>query len=75
MVLGFGSETLAVELVCGEPPFGRSRSIHQMMTAHQFDPPPAFTPHATLPGGFEPWVRKLVMKDPEHRFHCLQMTQ
>lgn len=59
---------LAWSLVTGAPPFGRGRSFTDNRTAHLHQTPPALAPTMQVPGGLEPWLRRLLEKRPEDRY-------
>lgn len=53
-------------ILCGEAPFvgETSRILHD----HLHTPLPEFSPMIAVPDGFEPWLRRLLEKDPTQRF-------
>jgi serine/threonine protein kinase/tetratricopeptide (TPR) repeat protein len=62
----YGLGCLAWTLSTGKPPFsGRLiETIRQQME----EAPPAFVPRMAVPAGFEGWLRRLLEKEPGHRF-------
>ncbi len=58
---------LAYALATGVPPF-RQRGITALMHAHLSSPIPKLEPRLPVPSEFEPWVRRLMQKEPEHRY-------
>ena len=54
-------------LANGSPPFGHLKG-GPLFVAQLESPPPTFQPQAPVPSGFEPWLRTLLHKAPEHRF-------
>ena len=59
---------LAWTLACGEPPFGLKSDFQTLREAHLHGALPSFEPRVLLPDGFEPWVRRLLEKEPQRRF-------
>ncbi len=58
---------LAWALAAGAPPFGANRPAAVLAIAHLEVEPPAFNPRFRVPSGFEGWLRKLLVKDPQRR--------
>jgi len=59
---------LAWSLATGTPPFGRGRSFEENRAAHLEQEPPPFVPLMDVPPGLEGWLRRLLQKDPAHRY-------
>ncbi len=59
---------LAWSLATGTPPFGRGRTFEENRTAHLEQEPPPFVPLTEVPPGLEGWLRRLLQKDPAHRY-------
>ena len=58
---------LAWELTTGRPPFD-AESVVELAMSHLNEAPEAFVPRMPVPARFEPWVRRLLAKDPMDRF-------
>ncbi len=58
---------LAYEMVCGHAPF-EGRSIVQIAQKHLQAPIPALDARIAVPEDFEAWVRRLMQKNPMHRY-------
>jgi serine/threonine protein kinase/tetratricopeptide (TPR) repeat protein len=58
---------LAWTLVTGHPPYGHRAWIRAAL-AHVKQPIPAFRPCMPVPADLEPWLHRLLQKDPAHRF-------
>jgi len=63
----FGLGCLAWSLVCGRPPH-HVGNRYEVMRAQLQDPLPRFSPVRAVAPGFEAWLRRLLAKDPGHRF-------
>ncbi len=58
---------LAWALTTGTPPF-RGKGVTALMQAHLGSELPKLEPRLPVPEGFEPWLRRLMEKEPEHRY-------
>jgi len=58
---------LAVYLSTGHPPF-RQRGVAALAEAHRSEPVPPMHAAVEVPQNFEPWVRRLLGKQPWERF-------
>lgn len=58
---------LAFELVSGHPPFGRA-ARPETLKAHLFQTVPPLLPQFEVPRSLEPWIRRLLEKDPLDRY-------
>jgi serine/threonine protein kinase/tetratricopeptide (TPR) repeat protein len=58
---------LGWELLTGEPPFGHG-DTPVLKRAHLYEDPPAFRPRIPVPAGVEPWLLRLLHKEPSRRF-------
>jgi len=56
---------LAWALVTGTPPFGRGADARRQ---HLHRTPPPLRPTCHVPAGLEPWLRRLLEKEPARRF-------
>jgi eukaryotic-like serine/threonine-protein kinase len=63
----YGLGCLAWTLATGKPPFGHAGLIETIRLQME-EEPPAFVPHTPVPRGFEGWLRRLLQKEPGHRF-------
>ncbi len=59
---------LAYALASGNPPFSGAQSVPKLMFAHTRLPVPDLKPKMPVPEGFEAWIKRLMEKDPAHRF-------
>jgi len=55
-------------LATGQPPFRHHRELNDVLVAQLTEPPGAFEPLVPVPGGFEPWLRRLLAKPRRERF-------
>ncbi|MCA9540549.1 MAG: protein kinase, partial [Myxococcales bacterium] len=58
---------LAWAMAAGKPPYSGRGSL-AVMRAHLEAPLPPFEPRRTVPEGFVDWLRRLLARDPAHRF-------
>jgi len=58
---------LAWALVSGRPPYGRESPL-EARRGHLYRPLPPLEPMIQVPSGLEPWMRRLMEKDPARRF-------
>ncbi|MBN1947723.1 MAG: tetratricopeptide repeat protein [Bradymonadales bacterium] len=58
---------IAYQLATGAPPFLGDTTL-AIANAHMSRPPPPLAGTRVLPEGFEAWVRRLLQKEPHHRF-------
>lgn len=58
---------VAYEFAAGRPPFVADNFV-RLAISHMDEPPPALEPRFWLPPDFEPWVHRLLAKEPEKRF-------
>jgi serine/threonine protein kinase/tetratricopeptide (TPR) repeat protein len=63
----YGLGCLAWTLATGKPPFGGAGLIETVRLQME-EEPPAFVPCVPVPAGFEGWLRRLLEKEPGHRF-------
>ena len=63
----YGLGCLAWTLAAGKPPFGGAGLIETIRLQME-EEPPAFVPVTPVPPGFEGWLRRLLEKEPGHRF-------
>jgi hypothetical protein len=61
---------VAFYLSTGKPPFGDARDVETLWAGHLYEPPPPVDPKLPVPAGFEGWIRRLLMKEPDERFQC-----
>ncbi|MCB9745417.1 MAG: protein kinase [Alphaproteobacteria bacterium] len=66
----YGLGALTWTLICGAPPFGLKREFRELREAHLRQALPELDPIVLVPEGFEPWLRRLLDKDPALRFRC-----
>jgi len=55
------------EMATGSPPFG-VLSLREAVRTHAVVPLPSLVPRMAVPTGLEPWLRRLLCKDPFERF-------
>jgi serine/threonine protein kinase/tetratricopeptide (TPR) repeat protein len=55
-------------LATGVPPFGRQEDLRGFRQAHSKKTPPRLNSKFPVPEGYEPWLRRLLAKRPQHRF-------
>jgi tetratricopeptide (TPR) repeat protein len=55
-------------LLCGQPPFGRTERIEDIMNAHLYALIPPLITQIPVPPRFEDWLQCLMAKQPAHRF-------
>ncbi len=55
------------EMVTGAPPF-QGTVPSELAHAHVYDTPPRFEPRFDVPDALESWLRRMLVKDPNHRF-------
>ncbi len=63
----YGLGCLAWTLSTGRPPFSGAGLIETVRLQME-EEPPAFLPRTAVPAGFEGWLRRLLEKEPGHRF-------
>src|SRR6185295_8678038 len=63
----YGLGCLAWTLATGRPPFSGAGLIETLRLQME-EEPPAFLPRTAVPAGFEGWLRRLLEKEPGHRF-------
>ncbi len=63
----YGLGCVAYALACGRPPFGANRNAEDLKAAHTHGEIPRLAPRMEVPRGFDSWIRKLLVKDPERR--------
>ncbi len=63
----YGLGCLAWTLSTGRPPFSGAGLIETVRLQME-EEPPAFVPRTAVPAGFEGWLRRLLEKEPGHRF-------
>ena len=55
------------EMATGGPPFG-VLTLREAVRTHAVVPLPSLVPRIAVPSGLEPWLRRLLCKDPHERF-------
>jgi eukaryotic-like serine/threonine-protein kinase len=59
---------LAYALASGHAPFSRITAQYELVMAHREAPPPPLKTRVAVPEGFEPWLHRMLAKDPRDRF-------
>ena len=55
-------------LITGAPPYGRRGELADFARAHTRSRPPPLSPQQPVPPQVEPWLRRLLARDPADRF-------